>query len=238
LALKNLANGNPASGDKVTDLIGNICIDVECNVDEYALYEKYASIFPNVNITYNLDKVTLSPAAANIVFYTDNDFDTVYYRVKGKTDGSQTLTLLTSTSGPLGIAMAEPTKVSTNAYTYSFVGWKNRANNEIVNLDTIVTGNLELYPEFIAIDREYTIEFYNYDNNLLEDKTLVKKWNEVYNVPGYLYRDDSGLSDDKTWALIGWAETNYGDNAINEDLITSTTIQYATGSRKYYAHFA
>lgn len=236
LALKNLASGNPASGDKVTDLIGSILIDVECKVDEYALYEKYAKVFPNVIINYTEDKVTFEPAAASIVFYTDNSCKTIYYQVKGKMDGSQTLSLLTSASGPLGIAMAEPVKASTNQYTYSFAGWVNRATNKVINLDNIVTESLELYPEFTEKERTYKIEYYNYDNTLLKEHSKI--WNEAYNVPGYLYRDDSNLADDETWALIGWAETNYGDDATDKDLITSTETQYATGGRKYYAHFA
>lgn len=238
LALKNLANGNPASGDKITDLIGTILIDVECKVDEYALYEKYAKTFPNVIVNYSKDKVIFEPAAASIVFYTDNTCKTAYYQVKGKTDGSQTLSLLTSTSGPLGIAMAEPIKASTNEYTYSFNGWKDKATGSVISLDSVVTGNLELYPDFTETERTYKIEYYNYDNTLLEEYTTEKKWQEAYTVPGYLYRDDSNLAEDETWALIGWAETNYGDDAIDKDLVTSSEIQTTTGGRKYYAHFA
>jgi hypothetical protein len=107
-------------------------------VDEYALYEKYAKVFPNVEIQFS-DDVTLSPAAASIKFYTDKNKSDVYYSVKGKTDGSQTLESLTSTSGPTGIAMPEPIKPSTNRETFTFVSWKNCANDEDVSLETEVT---------------------------------------------------------------------------------------------------
>jgi hypothetical protein len=37
--------------------------------------------------------------------------------------------------------------------------------------------------------------------------------------------------------LAGWAETNYGEEFKEEDLITNKITLSATGNRSYYAHY-
>ena len=238
IALKNLAKGISINSNKTTDLIGTILIDVECTIDEYALYEKYASTYPNVIIEFS-EKVTLDPAAATIVFYNDKEGDSIYYQVKGPTtEGNlKTLEFLISAEGPLKMELITPFKASTNAYTYTFLGWKNRQNDADVDLKAVVSSSLELYPVFEQKDKAYTIEFYDNNNVLIPELTLTKLWTQTYSVPGYVYRDDTNLPEDKTWAFLGWAETNYGDDTTAKDLITSTQSLTTTGNKKYYAHF-
>jgi hypothetical protein len=174
IALNHLSEGIPLKGDRVTDLIGNITVDVECTVDEYSVYNKYSKTFPNVILKYS-DKVNLTKAA-DIVFYSNYVSDVnnvVYYQVKG--DGNIALDVLTSVNGPTGIAMQTPIKASTNQYNYEFVGWKNLDTNEIIaDLATVTPAkgeSLKLVAEFNAIERQYVMSYYDYNNQLIPELT-------------------------------------------------------------------
>lgn len=105
-------------------LTGTITIAVpDITANEYDLYEKYKSIFPNVTIKYdeNVTNVQRSPT----LYFMSGDETTVHYKVLS--DGNSTIELLISAAGPNGIAMVEPTKAPTASTAYTFNHfWKEK----------------------------------------------------------------------------------------------------------------
>jgi hypothetical protein len=197
-ALKHLAEGTAINNNRATDLIGKIIIKANCSVDEYALYSKYAKVFPNVVIEYDTSegKVTLDPPAVNIVFYSNAEGNLIHYQVKS--NGQKTLKWLTeAVTSPSGIGMIEPSKANTADKTYKFMGWATSpTSTDYINFDTIITNSINLYPIFKAEDRKYRIEFYDNNNTIVESLTAEYLYEQEYTVPGYLYRDESNLPDD------------------------------------------
>ena len=109
-------------------ITGTITIDVEGKANEFELYKKYYSIYPNLTIKYG-SKVNLEEAY-NIKFYhqldankmADIDINVTKPRYTVITDGTQILADLISKEGPMGFDMPLPVKPSTNTYNYFFSG--------------------------------------------------------------------------------------------------------------------
>ena len=100
-------------------LTGNLVVNVgNYTVNEYALYNKYYKIYPNLKITYIS---TGLQGASTIKFYnSETIMGEPYYTVL--TDGTATLDFLISAEGPNGVALTTPIKVADNRFTYAFNG--------------------------------------------------------------------------------------------------------------------
>jgi hypothetical protein len=70
---------------------------------------------------------------------------------------------------------------------------------------------LYLFPIFIEKDRIFSVEFYDWNGELIQ--TFIKQYGDT--LAGaeptnetvflwYMYRDDSELGEDVRWALKGW----------------------------------
>lgn len=191
---------------KAQALTGTITIDIAGSVDEFALYQKYHAIYPNLTFAYNTENEDLTVApASTITFYRLDAADlegvdindiTPYYTAL--TDGSYTLETLISRNGPVGSELTPPVKVSTDTHVYTFTGvWQDWASNKIEYYQDSYfentsdwdaakksrlfssfkpTANMKLVPVFEESDRYYTITFNNYDRSLLVSKQLL--WQE------------------------------------------------------------
>ena len=173
----------PGSGSKTTSLIGNIHIDVECNIDEYDIYKKYCQIYPNLTFTYGAFE-GLDPAV-EVKFMSNDSVDaSIHYRVlaSGEVNGDS-LEVLVSAEGPTGLEMANPTKKDTSEHTYEFSGyWKNTANNKLyyrdgmenpnsdaINFNTIIPSiDMVFVPVFIEDLRKHEIKFHDYNGSVVE----------------------------------------------------------------------
>jgi hypothetical protein len=188
---------------KAQALTGTITIDIAGSVDEFALYQKYHAIYPNLTFAYNTENEDLTVApASTITFYRLDAADlegvdindiTPYYTAL--TDGSYTLETLISRNGPVGSELTPPVKVSTDTHVYTFTGvWQDWANNKLEYYQDSYfentsdwdaakksrlfsnfkpTANMKLVPVFEESDRYYTITFNNYDRSLLVSKQLL-----------------------------------------------------------------
>ena len=175
-------------------MIGKIIIDAQCTVDEFAVYEKYASVdkYPNVIIEYS-DKVTkLNPKAVEIKFMGSEDASAAtFYRVLGRS-GQSNIGHLISAGGPTGMAITDPSKSDTSEFTYTFTGyWKDASDNMYYvdglenpdasarNFNNIIpTENMVFYPVFREERKKHSIKFFDYDNNV-----ILQNGEETFGVP-------------------------------------------------------
>jgi hypothetical protein len=174
----------PEGGTPAAAFIGNITVDIDCNVDEFEIYNKYCKTYPNLIINYTNNVTGLDPAVI-LTFMTGNEEGSVvHYRVlgSGEADGA-TIGELISANGPLGVAMTTPMRQPTTSETYTFTGYWIDQNGaryyqpEIVtepaegehNFNSFVpTSSLTLYPEFITDVRGYEVVFKDYDGNIIQ----------------------------------------------------------------------
>ena len=113
-------------------LTGTITIDIEnANINEYEIYNKYKSIYPNLTIQYS-DRVALEQAID--LRFMSGDGTTVHYQVYGET-GNKVGTLI-SVNGPNGKPLTDPNKPDTEAYTYEFTGlWQDETSPNTIYWD-------------------------------------------------------------------------------------------------------
>lgn len=112
---EGLASKSDALTGKLTVNVGNY------TVNEYAMYQKYNKIYPNLAITY---VTTGLQSAAIIKFYSSETvLGEPHFQVL--TDGSQNLEFLVSADGPNGQKMSTPQKPQTNTEVFTFAEqWK------------------------------------------------------------------------------------------------------------------
>ena len=118
-------------------ITGTITIDVSAAADEFALYSKYHSLYPNLTIKYS-NKVALSKAY-NITFYSqdkadvddeDMDLDVTTPHFEVVTNGTYTLETLISKTGPANKDMSMPIKAPTAREVFNFTGvWVDYLDN-------------------------------------------------------------------------------------------------------------
>ena len=222
--------------NKSTALIGEIRIDVDCECDEYTLYEAYAAIYPNLNIVFT-NKVTLNKAP-QITFYSNEynaESNSIHYSVKG--NGNKTIGWLISEEGPTKVAMTDPYKPSTNEYQYTFEGKWTNDNGVIYDSvqDIVPTEDMNFYPVYTSIKKIYTITYYSHDNQVINSYEF--NWHDSYKVLNYAERSEEGLNIDERWAFLGWNEVNYGDNPQNVKFINPDEELTVIGNKEYYAHY-
>jgi hypothetical protein len=235
-------------------LMGTIVVNVEnTTANEFDIYQKYHSIYPNVTIQYGEN--TSTNKAPTINFYNTEDVaegTKAYYSVLS--NGSYTLAYLTSIEGPAGAALSAPQKLSTNDTDYTFSGsWKvAHSKDPSISEETIIAeenfkniipkGDLDLVPIFTPSERKYEIILYDYNETVLFTASLgygvdigeaLKQEPRSY----YNYRAYDGSKENYRYEFKGW-QSEY-------DFFNSpTTLTYDTlngkkvnGKLKLYAYY-
>lgn len=260
--LDKLLNAHVQQGTtNATAMIGKIIIDAQCTVDEFAVYEKYASIdkYPNVIIEYS-DKVTkLEPKAVEIKFMGSKDTNAAtFYRVLGRS-GQSNIGYLISAEGPTGMAITDPSKSDTSEFTYTFTGyWKDASDNmyyvdglenpdaSAKNFNNVIpTENMVFYPVFREERKKHSIKFFDYDNNVIlqnGEETFGVPYGETYVQAGgpmtnFYYKDSSNLPDNKRYGFKGWSTSRFKvDEGKNIEFIDLKThvVEKAMNLYPYY----
>ena len=147
----------PGVATKAEALSGRIYINLtDTPIDEYSLYQKYNSNWPNITIEYNPENPNLQPASTINFYNSETIKGEPYYSVKS--NSKVNLASLTGENSPLGEALKSPVKVSDNVYNYRFVGaWKVAASSDVnLPINTIIWQDNweELYYEVDAAAQE------------------------------------------------------------------------------------
>ena len=190
-----------------TALNGNINIDVDCSIDEFDLYKRYIKTYPNLTFNFTNNVSNLIPAI-KLIFYANNeDGAEIHYKVLASGSGNtSSIAKLTSTEGPLGVAITAPYKDNTTSHIYTFTKYwiYTDSNNNIykyylpidfpdsskveegaISFDAIIpTEDMSFYPEFIEEKRKYNVKFYNWDDSIIKQETasgdLIEVWPVIY----------------------------------------------------------
>lgn len=267
-ALENLTDSNTAPKDgttTMTALTGTITIDTPCNIDEYAIYEKYAKIYPNLVISYTDNVGSGLNRAVELLFVSTKEGKEQYYRVlgSGDPDGADIATLI-SAEGPLGVAMQTPRKEDTVSETFDFTGyWIHEADdgtqtkyynpsdfNEddviedgaISFIGTIPTENMVFYPEYNIQVRQYKVYFRNWEGEIIpqngEEYYLVD-YNSIYDGPmgNFHYRDSSSLDINMRWAFQGWSKNQYKDTDVKNPVYVDLKTLVITNDITLHGHY-
>lgn len=238
-------------------LSGTININVEGDVKEIDLYNKYNKIFPNVEITYGEKPSVIK--AYTLKFYnldimpTDsevaNDTYQTFFKVKFDSsldDSYRTLEYLTGAEGPNG-AIGIPAKQSTNDTDYKYSGqWQMR----IIGSSTISTKNLDdtvvnkdciFIPIYNTSDRQYTVVFYDDDGttklidttlpwNANIGKSLVNNGKLIQNYKAYFDENNPYIQ----YFFTGWRSvSDYSSNTSLPTWIDMTEITITDNFEAY-----
>lgn len=249
--LDKLLNAHIQQGaTNATAMIGKIIIDAQCTVDEFAVYEKYASVdkYPNVIIEYS-DKVTkLEPKAVEIKFMGSEDANAAtFYRVLGRS-GQSNIGHLISAEGPTGVAITDPSKSDTSEFTYTFTGyWKDASDNmyyvdglenpdtSAKNFNTVIpTMDMVFYPIFSEEKKKHAVKFFDYDGNVIlqnGEESFGVPYGETYgsqpNAPmtNFYYKDSNDLPINKRYGFKGWSTSKFAvDKGKNIEFINLDTF--------------
>lgn len=266
-ALENLTDNNTGVKDgtsTATALTGKIIIDTSCNIDEYEIYKKYAQTYPNLLIEYTDNVGTGLNKAVELMFWTTKESQEQYYRVLGSGDADgDTIAVLISANGPLGIAMETPHKESTAAENFAFTGyWIHEVdgvqtkyynpndfeegsaieNGAISFANIAPTENMIFYPEYITSPRQYKVQFRDWEGNIIlqdgEEEYLVN-YGELYDGPmeNFHYRDSSALDIHLRWAFQGWSKTQYKDVAVKDPKYEDLASLVVTNDITLHGHY-
>ena len=252
------ASGKPINTQAL--LSGTVTIDQDCSVDVYEIYTKYCQYYPNLEIKYSDNVSDLNPAV-KIIFLNNDDTSVagIHYQVLGSGDinGLNSLTIgqLTSGDGPTGIALMDPFKPETQAYTYTFTHyWEcdgilyyDNTINEDDALENSISLNkhipivdMTFVPVFKAEDRWYNVRFYADGKVVPQDRgdgTIVEsypvKYNTKYNGPikNYLYK--AHPEEGYRYKFLGWCTDPSSRNPSYTDVTNYTVL----GNIAFYAYF-
>ncbi len=248
-------------------LSGAIFVDVplvngqKTKVDELYLYEKYKDIYPNISFTYG-SNVNVA-GALRINFYSidsdslgDKDLSTITPAASTLTAGAKASLL--DIIHELNFV---PIKTSTATHTYHFSGkwwdWNTKTDyyqdDAVANINGIPTNKLfsnvyptadmHLVPEFVASERIYTINFYdyNYSFGVPPIFTVQSKFeNKVGDIVTdarfkYMFRnDDATLGEHERYTFKGWqSESDFKNN----DNLTDVASVIVRSDLNYYAYY-
>ena len=235
-----------------TALTGKIKVKAgDLIVNEYALYDKYYTIFPNLVIEYESSNLQ---AAATIDFYnSETVLGEPYYSVL--TDGSKDLAWLTSIDGPVGEPLSTPNKQPTNRENFAFDNkWKVAASSDPnIAVGTIIEvadfekytpmGDMQLTAIFKPYPRTYEVALYDWDERLLVKEDLEYEVDigealkdNTYSF--YNYRPYEGNREHYRYEFKGW-QSEY-DFKNSPTTLTYDTLdgKLVTGKVKLYAYYA
>lgn len=227
-------------------LTGKLTIDVACSAKEFDIYQMYNAAYPNLEIVYNTEKVTLTSAHRVRFFNIELEFKTEdslpYYEVL--TDGSYTLAELTSVDGPAGKVLNTPVKLPTNENTYEFSNlWIGNGQTYVsVNnfSKTTPTEDVDYTPVFKENTRYYPIKFYDWDGSLYttvnyEYKEIVGSNSET---PMFMVRDNTeDMIESQRYGFKGWiGEKDFNNNVVNPTYYDEMSTE-VTYEMSWYAHY-
>ena len=240
----------PSSDSKATSLVGEITINVDCNIDEFEIYEEYCLDYPNLIIKYQ-DVEGLDPAVELKFMTDDSDEALVHYRVLGSGDADgDSIAVLISNEGPLKKAIADPVRQSTTNEVFTFTGyWIDKSTGEKYNLrdfeEIVPLTSMIFYPEFTSSVRTYEVKFLDYDGNV-----IPQNGNDVFMVPygstykavdgpmvNFYYKDSSKLKDEERYAFRGWSTNKYGIEEIKNPVYIDLEKDQITGPLILYPHY-
>lgn len=112
--------------------------------------------------------------------------------------------------GMLPMAPKDPTKASTDQYTYTFVGW----DKEITKVTSDVTYTA-IYDKFV---RKYTVSFFDFDGTVLDEQSVA------YGSSAKNPKDPSRSG----YKFIGW-DTDYTD-IVKETKVTALYEKFSSSS--------
>ncbi len=104
-----------------------------------------------------------------------------------------------------------PYKMETNEYYYRFLGWDKELNN--------IKNDINVYPLFEEIEREYSITFVSSDGSIL--KNIKGKYNDVLDVSEYVLNDYKDFYFEYTF--IGW---DLNEDGVADELPTKLDNSY------------
>lgn len=239
------------SVDQKDALVGTITIDVDADVSEYDIYNRYHGLFPNLEIKYG-DNAKVENAYT-VKFYSTDDYSSItadtktHYEVL--TDGKTTLAKLVSASGPNGAAMTAPVKTSTTTKTYTFAGsWTAHYGSatevwEQTDFDTIVPKGYDyiLTPNYIEEVRLYTIQFYQDDDTLITE--CQYQYNQILSdnaaTPLLAYKSEVDLEPTERYNFEGWiSEIDHKNGVSTPEYYDLDTVSANYDGLKMYAHYA
>lgn len=122
------------------------------------------------------------------IYYHNWEADSAVIAFETVVDGAD------AENAPTGI-----THDSTAQYTFTFLGWSRTPEATVVDANALknVTADRHVYAVYQLTVRSYTVEFRNYDNTLLESKTVQYGENAVYS-------GDTPVGETEDFIFIGW----------------------------------
>ncbi|MBQ8209990.1 MAG: InlB B-repeat-containing protein [Clostridia bacterium] len=92
-----------------------------------------------------------------------------------------------------------PTQAPTETYSYNFIGWSAAGNDYGTDNLPAVTENVTYTARFEAVDREYTVKFVDWNDNVISEQSL--KYGATVTVPADPTReqDEQYTYEFKTW---------------------------------------
>lgn len=239
------------SVDQKDALVGTLTIDIDADVSEYDIYNRYHGLFPNLEIKYG-DKATVAKAYT-IKFYNVDSFDKItdmtatHYTVIS--DGTADLATLTSANGPNGVAMSAPVKSSSSTLVYTFTGsWQVKYGNKVEtwsqdDFATITPNGYDyiLIPVYSSATRYYTVKYYQDDGITLVGEvkyTYGETPGEHESTPLLAFKDESSLGETERYNFNGWiGETDFINQVSNPDYYDLDNMIVNYDGLKMYAHY-
>ena len=228
-------------------LTGTMTIEINKTIDQYAIYDKYNKIFPNLEIIY-AESTPIIPAKT-IRFFNDSQENNPEEHYYVYTDGTENLQYLVSKEGPKGAALTNPAKASTNENSFKFTGrWESNGvlytnnpedtdPNVIQFADCVPETDMNFYAIYETTERVYVISFRDYDDT--EVNRVEGFYNESIpeNIVNYHYRDSSDLDVYERWAFQGWSTTRYSDGPHPNPIYVDLSSLKITNNMTLRAHY-
>lgn len=195
LTTKYTLDGTPLTDKELTvELVKDSAyetkgLDAYSNTNAYALSivgSESGTITADTTVTYN---------------YTTKYYTVEFVGVSTKTDYKY---------GDTIIVPSAPEKSADKTYTYAFSKWTDANGNEPT---ATVVGNATYTAQYDKSYIEYIIKFYDENNNLLDNLTLTKHYNDTITAPAV---PEKTVDDDKFVASSAWSpefKTTVEDNA-------------------------
>ena len=205
-------------------LKGTIYIDVDATADKYGLYDKYHTIYPNVQITYSNKVKGNNPY--NIIFYNvlnkadiQPDITIPYYQIMAPNEEGSSLTI----SDLVGQQFSFPQNIETIDTVYTFEYWQDANTGVKVDLNTVPTSDLILIPKFHPDPKKYTVNFYSDNESIIPYKSLSYEYGKTIDsnseAPLYMISTKEDFNDlNNRYTFKGWIGYNDYVNKVQDPI--------------------